>query len=169
MLKLVIDSEVNEDVRVLSARALRRFEQLEKAALAWLVLAQDKEIDQRYRCLAIEELGELEETNRLLTLALDEGIDEWVRVEAAEALDRSGSKNEAAQAWLDLPSYGEVDEWKYVEAAEELDDVESLLVLVFDNEIDPLVRFRAAEALNEHGWTEEIIQRVLLWGHLNSI
>jgi len=111
-------------------------------------------------------LGELRGYPRagagLLALARDGQVDEWVRVEAAQALGELGRADEAAQAWLALARDGQVDDDVHVAAARALGELgradeaaQAWLALARDGQVDEWVRVAAAEALGELGRAEE--------------
>jgi tetratricopeptide (TPR) repeat protein/energy-coupling factor transporter ATP-binding protein EcfA2 len=96
-----------------------------------------------------------------LTLARDEGVDAWVRKEAAVELGRLGRAEEAAQAWLALARDQKVSAKVRKEAAAalgELGRADDLLALARDEKVWARVRREAAVALGELGLAEETAQ-----------
>jgi len=134
---------------------------------------------------AISILGELRSYpragDRLLALARDEKVNEWVRESAAEALGQLGRANEATPILLALARDWKVDEEVRVRAAAALGKLgraDDLLALARDEKMEAWVRVNAAEVLGYFGRADEAAQawlalardeKVYEWVHISAV
>jgi len=113
-------------------------------------------------------LGQLERTDELLSVALEQNAWAFVRTETAKYLQQLGDNEKAAQAWLALARDVKVDEPVHTRAAEalgELAQIDDLIALARDKRSGAWMRKEAAEALYRLGLADEAKATLLALAH----